>query len=104
MPPENVATAYYRIAQESLNNVAKHALAGEVVIDLTCDPEGAKLRIKDDGRGFDPHTIPAGHMGVSIMQERAQDIGAKIVIESESGRGTEVSVFWSAGENESKYE
>jgi PAS domain S-box-containing protein len=104
LPPENVVLAYYRIAQESLNNIAKHALAGEVVIDLTCNPGSAKLLVKDDGRGFDLQTIPAGHLGVSIMQERAQKIEAIFEIDSEIGRGTKVNVSWPAGENESKYE
>jgi two-component system nitrate/nitrite sensor histidine kinase NarX len=98
--PEDVALALYRIAQESLNNVAKHALASEVVVDLTCSPHGARLMIKDDGRGFDPQAIPAGHLGVGIMRERAQAVGASIKIESENGRGTQVTVSWLApGDN-----
>jgi two-component system nitrate/nitrite sensor histidine kinase NarX len=103
-PPEEVAIAYYRIAQESLNNIAKHSLAGEIVVDLTCTPEGATLTIEDDGRGFDPQTIPAGHMGVSIMRERAQMIGAIIEIDSEIGGGTQVTVSWTAAKNESEHE
>jgi len=100
-PPEDVTIAMYRIAQESLNNVAKHALASEVVIDLACDIKGAKLSVKDDGRGFNPQDILAGHLGVSIMRERAQQIGATIMIDSEIGRGTQVNVAWSAAGNTS---
>jgi signal transduction histidine kinase len=100
-PPEDVATTLYRIAQESLNNVAKHALASEIFIELTCDPKGAKLTIKDDGRGYDTSVIPAGHFGLSIMHERALDIGANIKIESEIDGGTLVYVTWSAAGNES---
>jgi PAS domain S-box-containing protein len=100
-PPENVVMAFHRIAQESLNNIAKHAEASQVVIDLGCDPESTKLRIQDDGRGFDPQAIPAGHLGIGIMRERAYNIGADIEIDSQIGRGTQVSVSWSAAGNES---
>jgi signal transduction histidine kinase len=100
-PPEDVAIALYHITQESLNNVAKHALASEVVVDLSCDNSGTLLSIEDDGRGFDPSAIPAGHMGVSIMRSRAQEIGASIKIDSEIGRGTQVTVSWSAAGKES---
>jgi signal transduction histidine kinase len=93
--PQDVAIAFYRITQESLNNVAKYALASEVVVDLSCDTSGMLLSIKDDGRGFDPSAIPAGHMGVSIMRARAQEIGASLKIDSEIGRGTQVTVSWS---------
>jgi two-component system nitrate/nitrite sensor histidine kinase NarX len=100
-PREDVAIAMYRITQESLNNVAKHALASKVVVDLTCSADGADLTIEDDGRGFDPLAIPTGHMGVKIMRERAQKIGATIKIDSEIGRGTQVTVSWSAAGSES---
>jgi signal transduction histidine kinase len=93
---EDVAIALYRITQESLNNVAKYALASEIVVDLSCDTSGMLLSIKDDGRGFDPSAIPAGHLGVSIMRARAQEIGASLKIDSEIGRGTQVTVSWSA--------
>lgn len=93
--PKNVTMALHRIAQESLNNVAKHAEATTVDIDLNCSPEGVVLRISDDGRGFDPAHIPSGHMGIGIMAERAREIGAVFEIESQRGRGTQVVVTWS---------
>jgi PAS domain S-box-containing protein len=101
LPPQKVITAFYRIAQESLNNIAKHALAGEVFIELDCDAEEVRLSIKDDGRGFDPQGIPEGHMGVGIMRERAQIIGAEMLILSEINKGTEVRVSWTKSESES---
>jgi two-component system nitrate/nitrite sensor histidine kinase NarX len=52
------------------------------------------LQITDDGRGFDVDAIPPDHLGVGIMRERAEVIGAELVIDSEPGRGTEVSVVW----------
>jgi PAS domain S-box-containing protein len=94
--PEEVIIAFHRIAQESLNNIAKHAEASQVAVDLNCDPERTKLSIQDDGRGFDPQLIPAGHLGIGIMRERAYNIGADIEIDSQIGRGTQVSVSWSA--------
>jgi two-component system nitrate/nitrite sensor histidine kinase NarX len=94
--PEEVVMAFHRIAQESLNNIAKHAEASVVTIECRCDAERTKLCIEDDGRGFDPQAIPAGHLGIDIMRERAHNIGADIKIDSEIGRGTRVSVSWSA--------
>jgi PAS domain S-box-containing protein len=98
---EDVTLAFHRIAQETLNNIAKHAEASQVVIDCSCDPESTKLCIQDDGRGFDPQAIQAGHLGIGIMYERARKIGADIKIDSEIGRGTQVSVSWSAAGKES---
>jgi signal transduction histidine kinase len=94
----------YRITQESLNNVAKHALASEVVVELICDHEGARLSVKDNGGGFDPLAIPAGHLGIGIMRERAQKIGANLKIDSEIGRGTQVYLSWPASLDETEHE
>jgi PAS domain S-box-containing protein len=93
--PEDVSIALHRIAQESLNNVAKHAESTHISIWLRLDQSGVKLHISDDGRGFDPETIPSGHLGVRIMRERAQKIGATFQIDSKSGDGTIVIVTWS---------
>jgi PAS domain S-box-containing protein len=85
----------YRIAQESLNNIVKHAQATHVEVTLQCHPRGyVGLRIRDDGVGFDPTHIPAGHLGVAIMQERAQAIGAEITVTSDVGSGTCVEIQW----------
>ena len=70
--PADVTMTLYRIAQEALNNVIKHAEATQVDITLLNETDRVVLRIRDDGRGFDPQVIPAGHMGLSIMAERAQ--------------------------------
>jgi PAS domain S-box-containing protein len=93
--PENVTMGLLRIAQETLNNVAKHAEATEVEVDLVFGPETVKLDITDNGRGFAVDAIPAGHFGLSIMRERAQEIGATLQIKSEIGNGTQVHVTWS---------
>jgi two-component system nitrate/nitrite sensor histidine kinase NarX len=63
-------------------------------VRLCCGAEAVRLCISDDGRGFDVDVIPPDHLGVGIMRERAEVIGAELTIESEAGRGTEVSVVW----------
>jgi PAS domain S-box-containing protein len=98
--PTSVHIAFYRIAQEALNNVAKHAQASQVILRLGCGkPEAGQkeriaLRIGDDGCGFDPNAVSPDHLGLSIMHERAEEIGATLNIDSKPGAGTLVSVMW----------
>ncbi len=101
--PEDVAINLYRIAQEAVNNISRHAMASEVVLDLNCESDGVKLSIKDNGKGFDPLAVPASHFGINIMRERAQKIDAPIEIISELGGGTQVNVSWSAAGNENEH-
>jgi signal transduction histidine kinase len=98
--PAEVKVAFYRIAQESLNNVAKHANASQVFLRLRCSDEERKveLLVDDDGRGFDTAAVPAAHLGLGIMAERAASIGAQLVVESEPGEGTQVRVVWHSTE------
>jgi PAS domain S-box-containing protein len=96
--PAAVRIALYRIAQESLNNVTKHARASKATIELCCEPGNARLCIHDDGRGFDPEQVEGGGLGMSIMRERAQAIAAQIGVDSQPGRGTRVQVEWQAAE------
>jgi ligand-binding sensor domain-containing protein/signal transduction histidine kinase len=103
--PVDVNIALYRIAQEAINNSLKHARADQIAIKLAkyssfateasseSEP-GIQLTVKDNGRGFDLENIPADHLGLKIMRERAQSIGAQLTIESQEGKGTEVSVLW----------
>ncbi len=81
----------YRIAQEALANVARHSAASHV--DLLLRDEGGVVRmeITDDGCGFDPRGEHAG-MGLVSMRERAEALNGDVVIESEPGRGTHISV------------
>jgi signal transduction histidine kinase/ligand-binding sensor domain-containing protein len=95
--PAEVQIAFYRIAQEALNNVAKHSDASGVVVDFRCTPLGVSLSICDDGQGFDVDNIQPGHMGVGIMRERAASVGAELEIEGEPGSGTKVRVIWEQG-------
>ena len=96
----HIKVALYRVAQEALNNVAKHAGASQVTVSLYCGSSQAKLYIVDDGRGFDPASVPLDHLGLGIMRERAEAIGATLSIESEIGRGTKVVIVWPCSEGQ----
>lgn len=98
--PPDVKVVLYRIAQEALNNVSKHAGARQVTLRLLSGPDQVELSICDDGRGFDLSAIPFEHLGLGIMQERAESIGARLSITSQIGEGTEVSVIWPARESQ----
>jgi signal transduction histidine kinase len=82
--------ALYRIAQEALQNVAKHARAQTV--ELTLEQIGSEviLRIRDDGRGFDADRSYPGHLGLHSMRERAAAVGGALHIQSSPGQGTSV--------------
>ncbi|NMC54768.1 MAG: GAF domain-containing protein [Chloroflexi bacterium] len=99
MPPD-VRVAMYRIAQEALNNIAKHAHAEQVELSLFCLPGQVKLIVKDDGRGFDMGNVSSDHLGVGIMKERAEAIGARLTISSEINRGTRIEAVWSGNQSE----
>ncbi|MBN1221497.1 MAG: HAMP domain-containing protein [Anaerolineae bacterium] len=94
-PLSEVKTALYRIAQEALNNAARHARANQVQVNLSGQPDEIVLQICDNGCGFDPAAIPPDHLGLGIMHERAESIGAILKIESQAGEGTQVIVTWS---------
>jgi nitrate/nitrite-specific signal transduction histidine kinase len=85
---------FYRVAQEALNNIAKHAGARQVALRLECQPGQTNLTIQDDGLGFEPDSIQPDHMGISIMRERADSIGAYLRVESQIGQGTTVKLDW----------
>jgi len=89
-----VKVALYRIAQEALNNVVKHAGASRVSVSLYCEPGIVKLNVTDDGRGFDPERAPADRLGLRIMRERACEVGATLETKSDPDRGTQVTVTW----------
>ena len=92
--PESVQIALYRITQEALSNVAKHARATEVQVRLEMEPDRVELRIRDDGQGFDPNQVPPGGMGLKILHERARAVGATLRITSSPGSGTEIVTTW----------
>ncbi len=102
--PTDVHVTIYRIAQEALNNIIKHAGARRVEVALTCtesdhSENGAgtrllELRIHDDGRGFDPAQKSAEGLGLKIIRERAESIGASLRIDSVPDGGTTLVVNW----------
>ncbi len=92
--PSEAKTTIFHIAQEALNNIAKHARASQATISLNGQPDQVVLSISDDGRGFDPKRVPPGHLGIGIMRERVEAIGATLEIISQPGHGTEVVVTW----------
>lgn len=96
--PDEVQTTFYRTAQESLNNILKHAHASRVVITLMPTQGGAFLEVEDDGDGFDPATVGPGHFGLGIMEDRVKAIGATVTIDSAAGRGTLVRLDWKASD------
>jgi len=92
--PEEAQIALYRIAQEALNNVVKHARAQRVDVTLRRLPERVELIITDDGRGFEPDRVLPSSLGLRILRERADAIGADVDIDTDVGRGTRVTVRW----------
>ncbi|MCB9436637.1 MAG: PAS domain S-box protein [Anaerolineales bacterium] len=92
--PPIVQISLYRIAQEALNNIHKHARAAQVQVQLQNFADGVELRVLDDGCGFDPYQIPPDHLGVRIMRERALEIEAQLSITSQPGNGTQIAVLW----------
>jgi signal transduction histidine kinase len=94
--PADVQVALYRLCQEGLMNIAKHAGASRVDIHLHYESDAVELRIQDDGCGFDPDQTSPGHYGLSMMRERATTMGAELSITSQLGHGTEIIVRWKA--------
>ena len=100
-----VKLALYRIAQEALNNISKHARAAQVDVCLSLQRRSVELRISDDGCGFDLLAIGGdgfAHFGLSTMRERAEAVGATLSVQSEPGHGTEVHIHWREPKQESK--
>lgn len=94
--PPRVEKILYRLVQEALVNVAKHAQASRVMIDVKTTKESISVTVKDDGSGFNPQKkkkpAPEPHWGLLSMQQRAASIGANLIIDSTPGVGTEVCV------------
>jgi len=97
MPP-NVKVAFYRVAQESLNNIMKYARATQVEIQLIMECCDVHMEIKDNGIGFDQTAIRPTSLGMRIMHERADAIHAHLEISSRPGQGTLVSLEWNEDE------
>ena len=110
--PTDVKLAFYRIAQEALNNAAKHSGADRVDIEIKSVPalpsrkrkkagssqavfsQSVSMSIRDNGRGFDPGSVIGEHLGLGIMRERATNTHTALSIKSKPGAGTEISLHW----------
>ncbi len=111
--PTEVKLAFYRIAQEALNNVAKHSGADNVEIEIESIPgsssrsrrkkadsdppafsKSVSLTIRDDGLGFDSRYVMGEHLGLGIMRERASNAQIALSVRSRQGQGTEVLLHW----------
>ena len=99
--PLAVQYACYRIAQEAFNNVIRHAYPSCIELQLLCDEGHIELCVRDDGVGFAPEQVGPNHMGLSIMRERAAEVGACFKLETAEGQGTTVKVSWPASAEES---
>jgi len=83
--------AVYRIVQEAISNVLKHAKASELSVDVTRGPGRISVIVHDNGKGFDP-AIPSTGIGMENMRNRAMAIGAVLRVDSSPGNGTTISV------------
>jgi signal transduction histidine kinase len=99
LAPE-LETVLYRVTQESLTNIGKHARASRVTVSLAAENGGVRLRIHDDGVGFDPmaarELVGDGHFGLVGMRERVEMVGGQMVVDSAPGQGTTVDVRMAA--------
>ncbi len=87
-----IEAGLYRIAQEALTNVQRHAQASRVLVELTLRPDRVRLTVEDNGRGFDPLQIAEGRFGLIGLNERVKILHGRVAIASSVGEGTEVMV------------
>jgi two-component system, NarL family, sensor kinase len=90
--PLRIEAGLYRIAQEALTNVLRHAQATRLNVQLVIQPEQIKLIVEDDGRGFEPDKVPKGRYGLIGLNERAKLLGGSLQLCSARGEGTWVEV------------
>jgi len=96
--PSHIATTLFRIAQEGINNIMRHAGAKTTNIRMAIDPFGVHLQVQDDGHGFDPQqtaekAVSLQQLGLLGMRERAELVGGKVTVESVPGEGTRLQVY-----------
>jgi two-component system, NarL family, sensor histidine kinase LiaS len=89
--PLDVEQALYRVLQESLSNIARHAEADSVRLSLSLTPDRATLSIADNGRGFEPDAVSQHSLGLTGMKARLAEIGGTLSVESTLGVGTNVT-------------
>jgi signal transduction histidine kinase len=92
--PREAALCLYRVAQEALRNIVRHAKASSAQLSLSLGGGGLRLAVRDNGRGYDPGSQPSGHsLGHASMRERLRLLGGQLEIETGPGRGTTV-IAW----------
>ncbi len=93
----------YRVTQEAANNVIRHADAGNLTVTVVFTDREVRIRVADDGRGFDPGAVDAqrgtGHLGMPGMHERAALAGGQLTVSSQPGRGTVIEVVLPVAEH-----
>jgi PAS domain S-box-containing protein len=92
--PGTVHVAFYRVAQEALNNVSRHARAARAWVKACLGETEASLEVRDDGRGFDGRDFGPEHLGLRSMRERAAEAGADLRLVSAKDEGTRVILRW----------
>jgi two-component system NarL family sensor kinase len=88
-----VEIGLYRISQEALTNIGRHAQASKVWLEVTMSPEKVKLMVSDNGRGFDPEQIPQNRYGLIGLNERVRLLHGRLQVESSPGQGTRLEVI-----------
>ena len=88
--PKRLESSLFRIAQEALTNIQRHASATSARLELTYLPENIRLVVEDNGRGFDPRHIPEGRYGLVGLNERVKMIDGNLKLESSPGHGTRI--------------
>jgi signal transduction histidine kinase len=96
--PEDVHLAFFRVAQEGVNNVVKHARSKTASVRLAGRSGVVELTVADDGCGFDPAAVSGDRLGIVTMRERASEVGAELDIATSPARGTVVRLTWPGGE------
>lgn len=102
LPPE-VQMAFYRVCQEALLNIARHAKASQVEINLQQTGDVIELRIRDNGQGFDPEKNFSEHYGLNMMKVRAKAIGARLSIARQPLHGMELALRWKTAEKKLRW-
>lgn len=90
--PLRVEVGLYRMVQEGLNNIAQHAQASHIELQLLISPSQASLVLQDNGLGFEPSAVPVGRFGLVGLNERVRLLGGTLQVESNPGAGTRLAI------------
>lgn len=90
--PVRIEAGLYRIAQEALNNVVRHADAAQICVTFISQPDRVELIIEDNGQGFDPHALPKDRFGLIGLNERARLLGGTFEVATQVGEGTTLKI------------